>query len=134
MLGLFAGDDVFVEATVGSPCQVTRIDGAIIAATGTLSMPATWRVPIAPTGPAPVCGGTFTSFGSIAGHYVPFLAMTSGPDLLVGFASRRYVYDPNLRYTPPPAMPLAQQWQKYGYDEANKQCFRNYTLASVECA
>jgi hypothetical protein len=136
MLGLFAGDDVFVEDTVGNPCAVTRIDGAVIATTGTLSMPSTWRVPLMPTTAVPLCGSTFVSYGSIASHYTPFLALTSGPTVLLGYRRRTYSFDPNMRYTPPPGMPLAQQWQKYGYDEANKACFdtSTYTLRSMECA
>lgn len=121
-IGLFAGGDI-IAAIEG--CPVNRIDGALIAASGTLSFPAQWRIPVITSGMMPFLPTCpkLTLHGAIATHYMPSLNGDSGAATILGWKSRTLSYDRNLYNAPPPLVPHTASWQQDGYDEANKRCF-----------
>jgi hypothetical protein len=107
------------------------LNAAVVSASGSLSFPAQYRVPLAPGGSTPTCP-SFRLVGSLSSHYAPLMFLAWGAQH-AGYDSRSYQYDPRLRTTPPPLFPLTGPWQVNSWKDAMSECLSAANRTRSEC-
>lgn len=115
-IGLYTDGDVVVST---APC-VGRLDAAVIAARGGLTIDRSYRTELAQLD-SPSCG-SFAFHGSIAAAQSPVLRWTWPNGAAAGFSQRSYAWNPRLVRTPPPWTPVIEGWQVRDWQEAASSC------------
>jgi hypothetical protein len=129
-LGLLSEGDIIVDMNMsGNKCPVSNINAAMVAMSGSLTIPPEWTTQLPPAD-APWCTNPLVIDGSVAVHRAPIMQWIptiatidrSNSDRTVGYKSRTYSWDQNLRVNTPPYFPLSDLWQVSSYKEANADC------------
>ncbi|MCW2961395.1 MAG: hypothetical protein JWM90_1782, partial [Thermoleophilia bacterium] len=102
-----------------------------ISTSGSLTIPAQYRVPVAPSGSTPTCAN-FTLNGSLGAHYAPLLVLAWGAQQ-AGYQARDLRYDTRLRTTPPPFFPLTGPWQVSSWKDAMPECLTAANRTEADC-
>lgn len=118
-IGLYTAGDVELD----SAACTSRIDAAIIAAGGTLTINRGLRTEVR-QGDAPRCGA-ITVNGSIAAAEGPVLRWQWQTGEWTGYERRDYVWNPNLVRRPPPWSPVIDGWQNASWAPADQSCWLN---------
>jgi hypothetical protein len=129
IVGLIVTGDIVPRIDQGS-CP-RGLNAAVVSASGSLSFPAQYRVPLAPGGSTPTCP-SFRLVGSLSSHYAPLMFLAWGAQH-AGYDSRSYQYDPRLRTTPPPLFPLTGPWQVNSWKDAMSECLSAANRTRSEC-
>lgn len=143
--GLIAQGDIVVEAVntqegsvPGTKCDgdlSTLVRAAIIAETGTLTVPPKWRSEIRQNA-TPMCK-QFTLFGSMSVRSTPVLNMEwndgSGLSTPYGYRGRSYEWDETLQSSTPPYFPRSGQWGMSSWNEWNKDCVTASVTLKAGC-
>jgi hypothetical protein len=116
VVGLFTEGDVVVSS---SPC-VSRVEAAVIAARGGLTIDRGFRTDLAQLD-APNCPA-FSYSGSIAAAESPVLRWTWPGGQAAGYGRRSYEWNPRLVRNPPPWTPVIEGWQVRDWQESNSSC------------
>ena len=132
VVGLLAQGDIVVQAAVPGACGDVTINAAMLAETGTLTIPHKWRSQLRQPN-TPRCG-RLTVNGAIAGRTMPVLQLNwGGPDF--GFSERVLTWNPMFRRVVPPMYPATGPWEMGTWREANHDCLVvNIPTADSECA
>lgn len=130
-IGLIAQGDVILWQTPADPCQVSRVQAAVVAATGGVTLPTKYTTNELQTN-APVCDQGIQLDGSISGHRPPTLVWKweddGGRQYRAGYVGvRNYTWDQHLRRTAPPYFPLTGLWQPFNVREGNTDCLFSST-------
>lgn len=120
VLGLVAQGDIVVDVAPGGACAVNRIDAALVAGSGGVTLPREYRSPVPPGATTP-CTADLQVVGAIASREAPTLVWSWGAQK-IGFTRRTYSFAPRLRHDIPPFFPLAGGWRSIGWNEANVDC------------
>ncbi|MCW2974265.1 MAG: hypothetical protein JWN72_2538, partial [Thermoleophilia bacterium] len=115
-IGLYTEGDVVVSTR---PC-VARIDAAIIAARGAMTIDRGLRTEVAQLDS--VGCGKVEMFGSIASAESPVLRWSWPGGGSTGYDERSYAWNPRLVRNPPPWTPVIEGWQANDLQEAGQEC------------
>lgn len=130
VLGLVVEGDIMPRIDQGS-CPA-GLNAAVVSASGTLGIPPQFRVPTAPSGALPTCGGSFNFTGSLGTHYMPLMRMV-WTTTWVGYTNRSYKYDTRLLTTAPPMFPTTGPWQTSTWKDADPRCLSSANINDAEC-
>lgn len=119
VVGLLAQGDIVVDRARVSNCGNVTINAAMMAETGTLTVPHRWRSQIKQRA-TPTCG-TLTVNGALATRTMPVLQLVWGNDVR-GFRNRRLNWNAGLRRVVPPMYPATGPWETGTWREANHDC------------
>ncbi|MEO6866679.1 MAG: hypothetical protein ABI200_01515 [Gaiellales bacterium] len=137
-IGLIAHGDVVFWQTPAQPCLVKRVEAALVASTGGVTIPTKYT-----TGErqqnAPGCSTPLRIDGTIAGHRPPTMLWSwpaaggFGPKHAGYYGTRQYGWDTALKNNPPPYFPLTGTWQTVLVSEANMDCLFTDKQFDPEC-
>jgi hypothetical protein len=133
ILGLIVDGDIVPRMDIGQ-CP-TGLTAAVVSASGTLTIPAKYRVPVPPgAGAVPGClGATFNFTGSLGTHYMPLMHYVWTTGQATGYGTRSYNYDSRLLMTPPPLFPTTGPWQVSTWKDADPACLDASKINDAEC-
>ena len=129
IVGLVVQGDVMPRIDRGQ-CP-TQLNAAVVSASGALTFPSQYRVPLAPGGSTPTCP-SFRLQGSLGTHYAPLMFLAWGAQK-AGYMRRDYRYDSRLRTNPPPLFPLTGPWQVNSWKDAMSECLTSANRAKASC-
>lgn len=122
-LGMIAQGDIVTDINGAGICKVHTIkNAALIAASGSLTIPPDFATGTAPGLTKPHCG-TLVVSGSLAVRHAPLLYW--GWDFgatYAGYLSRKYQWTAQLATTPPTSMPTAEGWRVVRLQPADADC------------
>ncbi|MBC7460917.1 MAG: hypothetical protein H7287_06110 [Thermoleophilia bacterium] len=127
-LALLAEHDIVLD--IGASC-ISNVRAALVAATGSVTIPRAYRQTVALGTPLPACPsinivGSIVSHGSIVMKWLVDGKVT-------GFNTRSYQWDPWMAYYPPPFVPLTHPWAMESLSIANGDCV-TATPTAANCA
>jgi hypothetical protein len=132
-VGLISSGNIVIRPT-GSGCNLgwggyRTVEAALMAMSGTVTIPSEYTSQVKPAGTLPVCFGLAVK-GSVASHLGMSLLWKWG-SVSAGFLIRDIRWDESLGRTPPPYYPLGDPWEIVDIRNANLDCAttRNWTLA-----
>ncbi len=128
-VGLIVQGDVIPRIDLGQ-CP-TQLNAAVVSASGALTFPSQYRVPLAPGGRTPTCP-SFRLQGSLSTHYAPLMYLAWGSQT-AGYRRRDYRYDTRLRMNPPPLFPLTGPWQVNSWKDAMSECLSAANRSKATC-
>ncbi len=130
VIGLIAQGDIVVPMEHrGDTCSTTRIEAAMVAVAGGLTIPRSLQTAAWPGEGTLECPSV-EIVGAIAGHRAPILRWLwlDGELGQTGFDERSYVWDPLLRTTPPPYFPLTNSYDLVSTKIVSLECQFTSTL------
>lgn len=138
-IGLIAHGDIVFWQSPTNACLVRRVDAAMVAATGGVTIPTKYTT-VERQQNAPSCGQQLRINGTIAGHRPPTMfwswpaAAGFGVKTAGYHGTRNYGWDQALKNNPPPYFPLTGTWQTVLLTEANADClFSTTKRTDPEC-
>jgi hypothetical protein len=136
VLGLVSQGDIIVNidnsrvTRAGSTCEVARINAAMVAESGRLTIPTSYTGAVQQGGPA--CRN-LTVFGSISAHFAPVVYWSPDKSAgYIGYATRSYSYNQFLTANPPPYFPMTGAWDQGRWSDANDDCLASGGGTSCE--